>query len=65
MAKAPPAKAGPRLDSRPTKSVLSSTGGRPPAFYFAARETTLGQLVELKGHGYADAKARNDPELDL
>jgi hypothetical protein len=28
-------------------------------------ETTLGQLVELKGHDYADAKARNDPELDL
>jgi hypothetical protein len=38
--------------------------GRPPAFYLPQGETTLGQLAELKGHGYANAKQPDDNELD-
>ena len=54
---APRQNPAPPVDSRLTKSMLSSIGGRPPAF-ICRKETALGQLAGLKGHAYADAKQR-------
>ena len=57
----PPAKPGPPpLDSRPTKSMLSSMGRRPPAFICRKGNDSRTACRNKGPHGYAGAKARND-----